>query len=130
MAHAQRPKAQLLQNRGGQVQKAQAVGQAGTLFAQLFGRLFLGEAAFVHQLAVTHGLFHRVQILALQVFNQGQFHGLLVAHVPDDHRHLGQTRHAGSTPAALARNDDIPGPQRLRPHRNGLQQAVFGDGSR
>ena len=68
-----------------------------------------------------------VEVLALQVFNQRQRGGLLVGHILDDDRHLVQPGHARGTPAALARNDDVPRADLFGPHRNGLQKPVFGD---
>ena len=67
------------------------------LLASFLAHLFLGQST--GQLTETHGLFHRVQILPLQILDQGQFHGLLVGNLTDDHRHLGQTGHPGGAPA-------------------------------
>ena len=126
VARGQKTAFQQLQRVLGQVHQAQAVGHGAAAFAQLCGRLLLRQAAAVHQLADARGLLHRVQVLALQVFDQCQLHRLLVGHLAHHHGHLRKARQPGGAPAALARDDGIaaggPGP-----HRDGLQKAVLGD---
>ena len=84
----------------------------------------LRQAAAGHQLPDAGCFFHRVQILALQIFHQSQLHGLLVADFLNDHRHIVQPCHAAGTPAALTRHDAVAAP-RTRTHRDGLQQTVL-----
>ena len=50
-------------------------------------------------------LFQRIQVLALDVFDERHGEGGLVRHVADDHRYLGEAGHLGRAPAALAGND-------------------------
>ena len=107
-----------------QVQQAQAVGQCAAALAQLLCRLLLRQAAAGHQLPDAGRFFHRVQILALQVFHQSQLHGLLVADFLNDHRHIVQPCHAAGTPAALTRHDAVAA-ARARTHRDGLQQTML-----
>ncbi len=107
-----------------QVQQAQAVGQCAAALAQLLCRLLLRQAAAGHQLPDAGCFFHRVQILALQIFHQSQLHGLLVADFLNDHRHIVQPCHAAGTPAALTCHDAVAA-ARARTHRDGLQQTML-----
>ena len=118
---------QILQHGVRQGQQAQHIGQRAAAFAQLFGGLLLGEMALLHQALAAQRFFHRVKIFALQVFHQRQLHGLFIVYISDHHRHFGQPGNAAGTPAALARNDGIAGSGLVVPHRNGLQQAIFGN---
>ena len=127
MAEAQLARADHAAHILGKGQQAQAVGDGAAAFAQLFGGALLGQAVLVDELSAALGHLDGVQVFALQVFDQCQRGGLLVGHILDDDRDLVQARQPGGTPAALARNDDVPGAHLFRPHRDGLQQAVFGD---
>ena len=98
----------------------QAVGQCAPALAQLAGGLLLGQIAAGHQLTDAGRLFHRVEVFALQVLHQRKLHGLLICHVLDDDRHLGEARHPAGPPAALACHDEVAA-GRLRAHRDGLQ---------
>ena len=109
-----------------QVQQAQAVGQRTAALAQLPGGLLLGQVAAGHQLTDAHGLFHRVQVFALQVLHQRDLHGLLVGDVLHDDRRFGQACHPAGPPAALACHDEIAAGH-LGPHRDGLDEAMLGD---
>ena len=62
-----------------QCQQPQAVGNGWTGFSDDLGNFFLGHLVFVHQRPVTQRLFHRIQVLPLQIFDQRQFHGFVVA---------------------------------------------------
>ncbi len=50
------------------------------------------------------GLFDRIEILALEIFNQGHFKCELFGHVPKNHRHLMETGSLRCTPATFAGN--------------------------
>ena len=103
-----------------QAQQPQAVGQCAPALAQLAGGLLLGQIAAGHQLTDAGRLFHGVKVFALQVLHQRKLHGLLIGHVLDNDRHLGEARHPAGPPAALACHDEIAA-GRLRAHRDGLQ---------
>ena len=108
-----------------QLQQPQLVGEGGLCHAQPLGRLGLGAVPQHHHILHALCLFKGVQVGPLDVFQQAQRRGLLVAVVAEDGRdggHLCQP--AGTEPPLpchqLVTTLDLP-------HRDGLQQAVFPD---
>ena len=90
---------------------------------------FLRVAALAHQRLDALRRFNRVQVFALEVLNQRDFHLRRHIHLADDARHAVKPRHPRSAPAALARDDAIA-PAVHRHHQNGLQKPLFPDGLR
>ena len=111
----------------GQVQQPKCVGHGGPGFSHPLCRLFLGHGIILHQRLIAQGFFHRVQVLPLQVLNQGQFHGFLVVGLDDHGGDLRQVRHPCGPPAALAGDDLIIAVAALA-HGQGLDNAVLPDG--
>ena len=68
------------------------------------GDLFLGKAKIAVKPRVGPGLFDRIQVLALQIFNQGQFKNLPVAGLADDGRCIREAKFARRAPPAFARD--------------------------
>jgi hypothetical protein len=64
--------------------------------------LFLGHLEVVAQAVVGAGLLHWVQVGALQIFDDGDLHRLLVRHVAQDGGYGGFAGQLGGEPAALA----------------------------
>ena len=85
MARRQLPVFQFFQHGRGQSQQPQGIGHGGTGFSHPSGGFLLGQAVFLNQRLVAQGFFHRVQVLALQILNQGQLHGLLVVGLYNHH---------------------------------------------
>src|SRR4030066_708383 len=56
------------------------------------------------ELPVSLGRFKRIEIGALEVFDQRQLDTLLIADAPDDNRHGMQSSHPGRLQTTLARN--------------------------
>ena len=119
--------AEHFQNLVTETQQTQGVCYGGTGLAHLSGGLFLGHVIVVDQSLISQGFFHRVQILTLQVFNQGQLRGFFVIRFDDDNRNFGQSRNSGGTPPALAGDDLIITAGQL-PYRQRLDDAVDSDG--
>ena len=65
----------------------------------------LGMAIFVDQPLIGLGLLDRVEILALDILEQGDFERLGVVEVADDHRDFVQPRLLRRAPAPLAGDD-------------------------
>jgi hypothetical protein len=85
-------------------QQSDGVSDRGSVFAGALGYLLLGEDEFVHQALKGAGLFDGIQILALEILDQGHLERHLVAHVANDSRNARNRSALGSAPAALARN--------------------------
>ena len=54
-----------------QIQEPKEVRDVTATFTQSRGHFFLSMPEFVHQLAVSHRLFNRIQICALDIFDYG-----------------------------------------------------------
>ena len=111
----------------GQGQQAQGVGDGGAGFAHALGHLLLGQAVLLHQHPVAPGLLGGVQVLPLEVLNQGQLHHLAVVGLDDDGGHLVQAGQLGGAPAPLPGNNLIVAAGQAA-HRQRLENAVEADG--
>lgn len=106
-------------------QKTQEIGYCGTRTTDTLCSHFLCITAGIHQSADAGSLFERVQILTLQVFNQGGFHPLLLVKLPHNAGNGRQAGHAGRTVTALAGHDTVTG---AFPHQQqGLQYTGLAD---
>ena len=128
MARAQLAGLHQRQHLLGQGEKTQGVGDGRAAFAQLFGGLLLGVAAFVHQGTDGGGFFDGVQILPLKVFDQGGLHLLLVGQVADDAGNGGKPRQPGSPVTAFAGYDAVA--HSVLHHQNGGENARRADAFR
>ena len=81
------------------------------------------------QAIVGAGLFHRVQVRALEIFDNRHLHRLLVAHLAKDRRNRPLTRFDGSAPATFAGNQ-LEASIGQRAHDDGLNHAIGDDGAR
>ena len=93
------------------------------------GGFLLGQAEFVHQGLVAQGLFHAVQVLALQVLYQGQLLGLPVVGLDDHCGDLAEPRHPAGPPAPLS-GDNLVVALAGFPDGKGLDNPVDADGVR
>ena len=114
---------------GTQPQQPQSICHGGTGLPYPTGGFLLRQAVLVHQCLIPQRFFQRVQILTLQVLNQRQLHGLFVVGFDDDCGHVAQVCHPRGTPAPLTGDDLIVAVGHF-PHRQGLNDAVDGDGVR
>ena len=87
---------------GGELEQAQEVGDRGAVLAGALRHLLLGEAEFAGEALVGAGLLDGVEILALEVLDDGDLHGLLVGDLADDGGDGGFAGALGGEPAALS----------------------------
>jgi len=85
-----------------QLEESEGIGDGGAAATDLLGDLFLGEFELGLELGVTGGFLKRIQVLALEVLDEGEFEDLAVGGGPFDDGNLGQAGEAGSTPATFA----------------------------
>ncbi len=116
-------------HRGGQVEQAQQVAGGRTRAADGLRGLFVREAEFVQQAAHALRLFERVQVFALDVFDQRHDGRVLVGHFAHQHRHFLQAGDLGGAKTALARDDFVLAGRGLaqRAHKYGLHDALCAD---
>src|SRR5579884_4529273 len=91
--------------RFGKSKKAKQIGDGGALASGALGHLLLGEIELARQALKGSRLFHRVQSLALEVFDDGHLHRLLVRDLLDHSGNELTTQLLRSTPPALAGNE-------------------------
>ena len=118
-----------LQNGRTEAQQPQRVRNGRAGFAHAGGSLLLRHFIGAHQLLIAEGFFNRVEIRALQIFNQRQLHRLFVVGLNDHDRHIGKPGQPCRTPAAFAR-DDLIEPGRQPAYRQRLDNAVHPNGIR
>src|SRR5260221_6427740 len=112
----------------GQLQEPQRVGHVTAALAHHLRNLVLMVFELVNERLVACGLFQRIEVLALDVFHDGELERLDVADVENNHRNIMQACALRGLPPSLAGDDfiSIAG----APHgsnRNGLNDAAFLD---
>ena len=130
MSGTQRSGANLLQYIRLQVQQPQGIGHRRARLSHPPGGLLLGQAVVLQQAVIALRLLHRVEILALEIFNERQLHGLPVIGLYYQSRNLRQSCHSGRPPAPLSGDDLVIAGMGHLPHRQGLQNAMFPNGVR
>ena len=112
-----------------QVEQTQRVSHMRAAFAQTFGQPFLGVGELIHQDAVAFGFVERRKILSLQIFDHGDFQGLLVVQLPLDDRHFVELGQLGGPPAPFPGDDLVALFAFLQPaHQDGLKNALAPNG--
>ena len=103
-------------------------GNSGQMANAQLTEFGMGVAELVHQPFIALRLFQRRQILALQVFDQGDLKRLTVGQGLNDNREVVERRTLGGAPAALAGDDFIGvGLSGDGADQDRLQQAVMAD---
>ena len=110
-----------------QLQQAQGVGEVAATLADDFGKILLRVTVALHQRVITLTFFDGIEVLALNVLDDGDLDRLLVGQRPNDDRHLVQVRALGGAPAALAGNDLVAVATFERPHDERLHQPTLAD---
>ena len=88
-----------------QVEQAQQVRHRRARAADGLGGLLVRELELADQARERERLLERVQVLALDVLDEGERDGMLVVDAPQHRRDLVQARHLRGAPAALAGDD-------------------------
>src|SRR5690606_19147535 len=97
-------------------------------YTTLFRSFPLGEAKLFNQSLVGSGLFQKVQVLPLQVLDQGQFGQLLVANGPDDGRDVLPAQGFGCLQPPLPSHQLVPAFLPGGPDHDSPQDSVHFDG--
>ncbi len=93
---------------GGSFSSRQGVGDRGSRLADPRRNLLLRQLEVLLQRAVGLGLFHRIEVGALEVFDQGELEKLaVVAHLTHHHGHHGEARALRCTPSPLSGDNRI-----------------------
>ena len=88
-----------------QPEKSRDVGDRRAILADGVGDLLLREMEFVRESAVGVRFLHRVEIFALEVFDERGGEQPIVRDVADDDRHLEKAGALRRAPAAFAGDD-------------------------
>src|SRR5258706_1881270 len=88
-----------------QFEQPDGIGDVAAALAHLLGDLLLGVAEAVQQLVIGRGLLDRVQIRALNIFDDRKLERLSVRNVADYDRYFVEFGKLRRTPATLAGND-------------------------
>ena len=127
MARAEHARGDALLDGRGEIEQPEGVADVRAGAAYLLRELLVGGAEIVEQLLVGRGLFERVELLAVQVLDQGVPEQVVVLRLLDDGADLGQPGTLRGTPPPLAHDELVPArPGRTDHHR--LEQADLPDG--
>ena len=127
MAFADAPIHQGLLHRRRRIQQAHRVGDRHAALADARGDHLVRHLEFLCQVLVGFGFLDRVQVGALDVFDQRQLEQLLVRGVTDDHRDGLQPGLARGLQTALARDQDVH-PVLSGGHNQRLDHPMLADG--
>jgi len=81
------------------IEQAHAIGNGGAALAHLLGDVFLAQAKFPGQAREGVCFFDRVEVLALEVFDEGQLEDILVGSFADDDGRFRQAARQRRSPA-------------------------------
>ena len=110
-----------------QAQQPQVVRHAGAVLAGALRHLLLRQAEVATQPLERARLLHGIQIGALQVFDDGHLHRLLVGYLSNDRRNRRFARQLRRQPAPLTR-DQLVAALGQRTHHNRLHNTVKRNG--
>jgi hypothetical protein len=91
----------------GELQETECIGHAGPVSAYALAHLLLRQPELLDEAAVALGLLERVEVGPLEVLDQGQLEGLGGGDIPDDGRHLVETRELGGPPPSLTGDEAV-----------------------
>lgn len=90
-----------------EAQKAEGVCDGYTLLARALGGFFLREMKFLHQAVESLRLLDGIQVFALEVFDERDFHGFLVGNIVNDDGNAVHGDKLCGAPAAFASEELI-----------------------
>ena len=108
-------------------QEPQEVSDGGALFASALGDLLMAQAVVRGQAVKGGRDFDRVEIFALNVFNQREFQEPVAIHSADEGGNFGKPGQAGRAPATFA-GDNAVAIFAVAVNHDRLQDAVGTDG--
>jgi hypothetical protein len=85
-----------------QTQKTRGVANGCAVFTGFCGHFFLGQMKFAHQALIGAGFFDRVEVLALNILDEGYFERSLIGDFADDRGHTAQACPLRCAPSAFA----------------------------
>jgi hypothetical protein len=109
-----------------QAQEANEIGNAGAILASAVCDFLVGEAEVVGEAFEGLRGFDGVEVLALDVLDEGELQELIVGEVLDDHRDLSEAGYSGSAESALA-GDELESVAMMADNER-LDDAVGADG--
>src|SRR6267378_1602801 len=99
------PLSDVFLNRGSQLKQPQSVGDYRAAFANLRGNFFLLELKLLDQLSIALGFLDRIEILALEVFDERQLEDIAVVRLAHDDGHLRQPEQLRRAPPPFTRDE-------------------------
>ena len=125
MTHAQLAPADAVLNLRWQLQQTQEIRHGGAVFAHFLGDFLLREVTFVNQALVAFGQFNGVQILSVDVLDDGELQHLLIRlHIENVGGNGGKAEAARSPKAALTGNELVAAV--VASNGDGLNDALLG----
>ena len=115
-------------DRGRKPEQAKEICYGGAIFPSALRHLLLGHMEIAAQPIISASLFHRVQVGALEIFDNRHLHRLFVTYLAKNRGYGFLTRLDGSTPAAFAGNQ-LEAAIGLRTHDDGLNHPVGDNGA-
>lgn len=91
----------------GKLENAHEIGDGGAVLADAGGDILLGEIEFVIEALIGKGLFNAIEIVALDVFDEGDFQGFGGGGITDEDGNFREAGELRCTPAAFAGKDLI-----------------------
>ena len=89
---------------GGEPEQPEHVGDGRAVLSDPAGDLFLGHSELDNKLVIGLRFFNRVQVFALQIFDEGDLQGRMFVRFADDGGNPDQAGALRGTPAAFAGN--------------------------
>ncbi len=89
---------------GGEPEQPEHIGDGRAVLSDPAGDLFLGHSKLENKLVVGLSFLNRVQVFALQIFDEGDLQGRMFARFAHDGGNSGQAGALRGTPAAFAGN--------------------------
>jgi hypothetical protein len=86
---------------GGKLEEAERIGDGGAIFAGSLADFFGTEREFGAEAAEGVGGFDGIQVLALNVLDEGDFEKAVVGNLPDDYGDVFEAGKLSGPPAAL-----------------------------
>ena len=107
VAEAKQTGADVTLDVGMELENAEEVRDGGAIFADFYRGFFLGEIEIFDQLAVAERFFNRVEILALEILDEGEFENFAVVSFADEDGKFGEAGELGGAPATFAGDEFI-----------------------